>query len=220
METMILALEGTLDVVSVADVLRLLAATAKTGQLRLQSDAARGIVWLREGRVTAVTGAEPRRETSTVEFLFWFSMGGRGWFVFEVDDHAPAGPPVEVDQIVADLATLAQEWDELHRVVPSVSHRLGLVDRLPSSEVTIDAQRWPGVLAAASEPTVREIGAGLGLGDLDALRAVRDLVSTGVVEVRPPAGHRTGAVPPQPDAERTPRRPLRAEAAPLVATRR
>jgi hypothetical protein len=199
MEAMRLALQGTLDVVSVADVLRLLAATAKTGRLRLDSDAARGVVWVREGRVTAVTGVESRNETSMVEFLFWFTVAGGGWFTFEVDDHAPqTSQSLEVDVIVAELTALSHEWHELHHLVPSLNHRVGLVTCLPSPEVTIHATRWPAVLAAASEPSVQQLGDGFGLGDLDALRTVRDLVSTGVVEVRPPAGQDTE--PAQPSA--------------------
>jgi hypothetical protein len=93
MEAMRLALQGTLDVMSVADVLRLLAATAKTGRLRLESGADRGVVWVREGRITAVTGVESRYETSMVEFLFWFTVAGGGWFTFEVDDHGAPGRP-------------------------------------------------------------------------------------------------------------------------------
>ena len=197
MEAMRLALQGRLDVVSVADVLRLLAATAKTGRLRLASDADRGVVWVREGRITAVTDVESRNETSVVEFLFWFTVAGGGWFIFEVDDQAPqAGQSLEVDVVVAELAALSHEWDELHRLVPSLSHRVGLVARLPGPDVTIDAKQWPAVLAAASGPSVQDLGEGFGLGDLDALRAVRELVSTGVVEVRPPMGEHTDPTPP------------------------
>jgi hypothetical protein len=194
MEATSLALQGTLDVVSVADVLGLLAATAKTGRLRLESDAARGVVWVHDGQIAAVTGAEPRRETSVGEFLFWITITDGGWFRFELDHDVPdaaAGDPVNVEVVVAEVAALTHEWDELQRVVPSMGHRVGLVERLPGPTVTIDATVWPAVLAAATEPRVHDLGERFGLGDLDALRAVRDLVSTGVVEVRPPPGDGT-----------------------------
>lgn len=191
-----MALQGTLDVMSVADVLGLLAATAKTGPLRLEDEAARGVVWVREGRVAAVTDAEPPIDGPVAEFLFWFAVRGGGWFTFEVDDDVPdGGQPAEVEAVVAELAALNREWGELHPVVPSVGHRVGLVARLPGPDVTIDATVWPAVLAAASEPTVGDLGAQFGLGDLDALRAVRDLVMTGIVEVHPPTGRETGPVP-------------------------
>lgn len=189
-----MALQGTLDVVSVADVLRLLAATAKTGQLRLESDVGRGVVWVRDGRVAAVTGAEPRHDLPVAELLFWFThRADEGWFAFEVDDHAPdTDRSLDVEVLVAEMAAIASEWDELHRVVPSLAHRVALADHLPGPQITIDAKMWPGVLAAASGPTVQAIGARFRLGDLDALRTARDLVSTGLVEVRPPVGAPTG----------------------------
>jgi uncharacterized protein DUF4388 len=185
MEASWMALQGTLDVVSVSDVLRLLADTAKTGQLQLENHSDRGVVWLRAGRVTALTDTEPRTGTPIVEFLFWLTANAGGSFVFHVDDQAPdADRPIEVSGLVDELASLTQEWDELHSVVPSLDHRVGLVTHLTDGEVTINAQRWPYVLAAASEPTVHDLGQRLGIGDLDALRAIRDLVSSGVVEIR------------------------------------
>jgi hypothetical protein len=200
MEASWMALQGTLDVVSVSDVLRLLADTAKTGQLQLENHCDRGVVWLRAGRVTALTDTERQADRPLVEFLFWLSTNGDGSFVFHVDDQAPdADGPIEVDALIDELTVLTQEWDELHSVVPSLDHRIGLVARLASPEVTIDAQRWPSVLAAASRPTVHELGDRLGIGDLDALRAIRDLVSIGVVEVHQPArpvpGTDTGSHP-------------------------
>ena len=185
-----MALQGTLDVVSVSDVLRLLADTAKTGQLRLENHSDRGVVWLRAGRVTALTDTDPRTGTPIVEFLFWLTANAGGSFVFHVDEQAPeADRPIEVSGLIDELALLTKEWDELHSVVPSLDHRVGLVAHLADGEVTIDAERWPYVLAAASEPTVHDLGQQLGIGDLDALRAIRDLVSTGVVEVHHPLAH-------------------------------
>jgi hypothetical protein len=197
MEAILLALQGTLDVVSLADVLRLLAATAKTGQLRLENETHRGVVWLRGGQVTAVTDAQPHTDMPLVEFLLWFTTQAEGTFAFHLDDQAPhSDEPIEVKVIEAELAALAREWDELHQVVPSLNHRVGLVARLPTQQVTIDANRWPAILAAASQPTVQDLGARFGFGELDALRAARDLVSTGAAEVRPPARHETRAVTP------------------------
>jgi uncharacterized protein DUF4388 len=190
-----LALQGTLDVVSVADVLRLLADTAKTGRLRLENDSDRGVVWLRAGRVTALTDTDRSTDTPIVEFLFWLTTRAGGSFTFDVDDQAPdADEPIEVSAITDELARLTHEWDELHQVVPSLDHRVGLVAHLPNQEVTINAERWPSVLAAASQPTVHDLGTRLGVGDLDALRAIRDLVSTGVVDVRPPAADEPATV--------------------------
>lgn len=192
-----MALQGTLDVVSLAEILRLLAATAKTGQLRLENETHRGVVWLREGHVTAVTDVQPGTNAPMVEFLLWFTTQAGGSFAFHLDDDAPhADSPIEVKAIEAELAALAREWEELHRVVPSLDHRVGLVARLPTREVTIDANRWPVILMAASEPTVQDLGARFGFGELDALRAARDLVSTGAAEVRPPARREARTVTP------------------------
>lgn len=184
-----MALQGTLDVVSVADVLRLLAATCKTGRLRLESEGAHAVVWLREGRITAVTDTAARQDVPVAELLFSFGLPGDGWMTFEIDDAAPDdGPALAAEALVAELEALSEEWEVLHEVVPSLGHRVGLVARLPRSEVTIDADLWPAVLAAALEPTVRDLGALFGLSEFDSLRAARDLVSTDLAEILPPSG--------------------------------
>lgn len=51
-----MTLEGSLDAFGVPDILRLLAATGKTGGLHLHGEAAQGVVWLADG---AVAGACP-----------------------------------------------------------------------------------------------------------------------------------------------------------------
>lgn len=182
-----MALQGTLDEISVAQVLRLLAATRKTGRLALENERSRGIVWVRDGHVTALSDVEAAIPGPLLEFLFWFNVDG-GWFHFDVDDRAPDGEASEVTAIVAELAALNREWDGLQRIVPSPEHRVRLVDRLPRSKVTLDAERWPAILAAATGPRVRDLGTELGVVGLGALRAARELVTAGVAEVLPPPG--------------------------------
>lgn len=187
-----MALRGTLDVVSVADVLRLVAVTAKTGRLQLESARVRGVVWLRDGHVTAVTESESPAEMKVAdmpvaETLFWFGFDGDGWLSFEVDDEAPElASALRVGDLLEDLDSIEQEWDALQRVVPSLEHRIGLVTRLDRPRITIDASVWPAVLASAHRPTVRDHAAQFGLGHIDALRSARDLVATGLFEVLPP----------------------------------
>jgi hypothetical protein len=186
------ALQGTLDVVSVAEVLRLLAATGKTGRLALENERSRGVLWIRDGHVAALSDVEAAVPGPLVEFLFWFSVDG-GWFGFDVDDRAPPADGGEVATIVAELAALSQEWDALQHVVPSPEHRVRLVSRLPQEKVTVDAEQWPAILAAATEPRVRDLGTELGVEGFGALRAARELVTAGVAEVLPP--HRGLSVP-------------------------
>jgi hypothetical protein len=195
-----LALRGTLDVVSVADVLRLVAVTAKTGRLQLESDRVRGVVWLRDGHVTAVTEAESPADMKVAdmpvaETLFWFGLDADGWLSFEVDDEAPElASALRVEDLLVDLDLIEGEWDALQLVVPSLDHRIGLVTRLDRPRVTIDAAVWPAILASAYRPTVRDHAAQFGLGHIDALRSARDLVETGLFEVLPPRDLAGGSV--------------------------
>ena len=61
-----MSLEGTLETIALPDVLALLSVTAKTGELRVESDEAAGSVWLDAGRVRQVMTSASRKALSTL----------------------------------------------------------------------------------------------------------------------------------------------------------
>jgi hypothetical protein len=190
-----LALQGTLDTFSLPDVLRLLATTAKTGRLRLDGDRGHGSIWLRDGSVVAAVADRALDTAPHEEVLFELLRFETGGFAFDSDEETDAaGKPEDVEGLLRRAGALLSEWNELEVVVPSLDHRVSLSDDLPSDEVTIDADRWRSVVAAASGGSVSQLGDSLGLSELGVSRVVRDLVDLGVADVSDPW--------PDPDARR------------------
>jgi hypothetical protein len=183
-----LALQGTLDTFALADVLRLLATTAKTGRLRVEGDRGQGSVWLRDGTVMAAAADRTGDDAAAEEVIFELLRFGSGSFRFEIDELSPNGEqPEDVEILLRNAGALLSEWNELEAIVPSVDHRVQLVPTLSGGDVTIDARRWPSVVAAASGGSVKDLAGMLGLSELGVSRTVRDLVDLGIAEVKEPS---------------------------------
>ena len=92
-----MALQGTLDTFALPDVLRLLAATKKTGCLRITGDRGTGSVWVSSGEVSALEAVHAPHATETVDALFELLRFAEGSFTFDADATADnPGQPVDV----------------------------------------------------------------------------------------------------------------------------
>jgi uncharacterized protein DUF4388 len=185
-----LALRGTLDTFGLPDVLRLLATTGKTGQLQVDGDHGQGSIWLRDGAVlTALT--DRSRGAPPDEALADLLRSEMGAFAFDATFDGAEQPvdgaePHDIEQLLSSASRLLDEWNQLASVVPSLDHRVELVEVLPEDhEVTLDARRWSAITALGPGCTAAELGATLDLTELDVLRTVHDLVELGVVRVSP-----------------------------------
>ncbi len=182
-----MALQGTLDTFALPDVLRLLAATAKTGCLQIEGDRGRGVVWVAEGRVVAAS-ADRAPDAPLDEVIFELLRYRGGSFRFGVDAGA-VGVEGDGDDIEAALLramALLDEWHALEPVVPSMNHGVALVDDLPHDHVTIDAGTWRVLATVSSGRTVGELAQDLGVGELEVSRVIYGMVQLGVVAVDPP----------------------------------
>jgi hypothetical protein len=193
-----------LDTFALADVLRLLATTAKTGRLRVEGDRGQGSVWLRDGTVMASSAERAIAGAPAEEVLFELLRFQDGSFDFEIDELSPNGEqPEDVEVLLRDANALLSEWGDLEKVVPSLDHRVTLVEALPGDDVTINAEHWPTVVAVGTGRTVGELASTLTLGELGVTRKVRDLVDLGVVQLGEPGPDAVGrgadtAPPPDP----------------------
>jgi Domain of unknown function (DUF4388) len=206
-----LALRGTLDTFGLPDVLRLLATTGKTGRLRVDGDQGRGSIWLRDGAVlTALTDrADSAPPDEALADLLRYEMGD---FSFDAtfdgaDQPTNGAEPHDIEQLLSSANRLLHEWNGLLDLVPSLDHRVALIESIPDdAEVTIDRRRWDVITALGPGCTVGELADSLELSELDVLRTVHDLVQLGIVEVSPP----------DPPSRRLPPPPPRRMAAPAA----
>ena len=184
-----MALQGTIDSFPLTDVLTLLSTSKKSGRLALDGDRGSAALWITDGEVIGGDMAAGVGATAA-SLLFEMLRFGEASFVF---DDAPAG--IEPQQSVEatplgdamdQASALLAEWDDILAVVPSLAHRVVLVEELPEDSVTLDAASWSLVLAAASDPVVAVIGDALGLDEFGACSAAASLAERGLATIEEP----------------------------------
>lgn len=179
-----MALQGTIDTFAIPDVLRLLAATRKTGRLRVSGSRGSGSAWVEDGSVVDIEAAHAPHAGEPADALFELLRFEDGSFTFDVDlvceDPRPA---CDVEDLLAEAEARLAEWREIEAVVPSLDAMVTLRRQLPGPEVTLDRERWATLVAIGAGTTVRRIGEELCLAELAVSRAVKDLVELGVAEV-------------------------------------
>jgi hypothetical protein len=185
------ALQGTLDTFALSDVLRLLAATKKTGRLRITGGRGTGSVWASSGEIVGVEATHAPHATSAVDALFELLRFTEGAFTFDAEaQHDNPSPATDVEILLVQAESLLEEWRSIESVVPSLDAWVTLRPALGSAEVTIDQARWTTLVAVGGGATVRRIADELCLAELPVSRAVKELVETGLVDIAaaPPAG--------------------------------
>lgn len=178
-----MALQGTIDSFAMADVLRLLAASAKSGRLIVNGDRGSASLWLADGQL--VGGANPDPVGGDLgPVVFDILRFGSGSFIFEADALCPApGVPAEVVVVLGVAEAALAEWHEIIKVVPSPASWITLAPELPHPEVVVDQACWASIVAVGGGTSVADLGTRLLLDELPASRLVRALVEAGFVEV-------------------------------------
>ena len=179
-----MALQGTIDSFALADVLRLLAGSRKTGRLVVNGERGSSSLWLSGGDLVGGSTSGDPTAIDLVDIVFDVLRYETGSFIFEADalcanplDPAPVG--AVLDRAEAYLA----EWRDIVAVVPSMSSWITLAAELPHPEVVVDQACWTSIVAVGSGSTVTSLAEALGLGELPACRLVRALVHAGFVRV-------------------------------------
>lgn len=180
-----MALQGTLETFALADVLRLLASTKKTGVLRIEGDRGHGELAVLDGElVTASATGAPRAE-HPAEVLFELLRYDDGSFVFDSDSEVAGRSDRRdnVEEALADAEEQLREWREIEAIVPSPTRLVTLVADRGDREITLNARQWGAVVAVGSGCTTLALSERLGVSELPATRLVRDLVELGAVEI-------------------------------------
>jgi len=185
------ALQGTLDTFALPDVLRLLAATKKTGRLRITGGRGTGSVWVSAGEVEVIEATHAPHATESIDALFELLRFEDGAFTFDAEaTHENPGPATNVEILLAQSEALLAEWRDIEAVVSSMDAWVTLRRKLPLPEIVVDQDRWTTIVAIGAGATVRRIGDELCLAELPISRAIKELAEVGLVDIAdtPPAG--------------------------------
>jgi len=183
-----MALQGTLDLFGLADVLHLLAGTQKTGRLFVMGDRGSGSVWLQSGQVTSAACATSSIGDGSVEnVIFELLRFVEGEFQFEpeVISHSP-GDPVDVQHLLDQAGARLERWREIEAVVPSLDLYVSLADHLPTGDVLIDAGRWELIARIGGGRSIVDLAVATRSDEFSISLRVKELLEQGLIELSPP----------------------------------
>ena len=186
-----MTLQGSIDSFPLADVLRLLGSTNKSGELVLDGDRGTASMWLDDGGVvagvTSLVSATPGGGTLGA-VLFDMLRYEQGSFTFDAASMcADPIPPVSVDELLEQGERDMAEWHAISEVIPRITCELELVAELVDREVIVDRRLWSGIVAIGGGASVDAMAGRLSLSDLPAMRLAADLITAGLVLVSMPA---------------------------------
>jgi hypothetical protein len=194
-----LSLHGSLQTFPLADVLVMLAGTTKTGELRVEGDRLDGRLWLDEGELVAFeVGSAPDAATA----LFQLFRLGDGTFSFEAGQLAPdPGPATALAPLVGQAGAWLEEWRTIEGVIHAPEDWVTLLPVAAGEEVRLSSEQWRAVVTMAGPMTVHQVVKAMGVGDLVACRALRDLVDVELMVVQGPDGASFEGPPDDADTE-------------------
>ncbi|HUI48645.1 MAG TPA: DUF4388 domain-containing protein [Acidimicrobiia bacterium] len=190
-------LQGTLETLSLPELLGLLAQSRKTGALWLDAANSSAVVYIVDGRCCAAESSEagdrlssgPALLARVIDICFAVERAEDGKFRFGPEEPSwSCDDTVDLEVAIDELARLVEEWREIQAVIPSLDCRIKLADELGVEELTVDRERWLLVVSIDGRRSVRDLVRKTNRPVLDVCHALLTLVDAGAVNVgAPPA---------------------------------
>ena len=175
-----MSLEGTLETIALPDVLALLAVTAKTGELRIESRGGVGSVWFDAGRLA---GFDVGTHTTAVDSLFGLLRLDEGHFKFYTGTSpVHAVEPQDVAPVLDEAETRLVQWAGIVAAVPSMYSQLSL-QASAEGTVTLTADQWKLVATIGGGKSAADVLKTQGFGEFEGCKAVKELVDLRLVHV-------------------------------------
>lgn len=180
-------LQGSLDNVSLDEVLGFLASSSKSGVLRISGDRGTGSVWVTDGQMVAADTTQGGAGATFHEVVFELLRFTSGSFAFDFDEtNASPGSPTQIEGVLAQANKLLVEWRAIETVIPGLDYRITPAPNLPADQVTITEDEWTTILAVGTSSRVEEVASRLHLGQLEGLRRMKGLVERKLIFISQP----------------------------------
>jgi len=188
-----MSLAGTFDGDDFAEVVELLSRRACTGRFVVRAPSLHSTIHLREGQAVGVDVVvaglrDGRRDVrADLEEVFLAAIrSARGAFEFQPAESLieAGGAAYSLPSVLAAARTRLAEWQQIERVVPSLSCIPLLREEIEAPQITLDQSQWRVLASIDGRRSASAISRRLSLEPLALCRVLVGLVSAGVVEIR------------------------------------
>jgi hypothetical protein len=190
-------LAGTFDVLDFDEVMSLLSKRSATGRLQLRTGSMHGVIWLADGKATAAeigtsTGGETRTKwrSQLDEICFDALRSPRGSFEFNPEDavSVPAGPRVELEDLLANARRRLEIWQDVESVIHSFEAVPRLAEALTDESLTLSQDRWKVLVSIDGRRNISALAKRLDTELLEFCQLLKPLVESGAVILDQPEG--------------------------------
>jgi hypothetical protein len=187
-----MSLAGTFDGNDFAEVVELLSRRACTGKFQVRAQSLNATIHLFEGSAVGVdvvigTWRDAKRglEGEVEEVCLHALRSVRGSFAFEPSDgdEPPREPRVELASVLAAARQQLASWQEIEKVIPSLSGLPRLAEGLKAEDITISQEQWRVIAGIDGRRSVSGLARRLGLDPLRLCQLLEPLVKDGAVEL-------------------------------------
>jgi len=190
-----MALEGTLQDMSLSDLFQVFRMGPKSGVLLIDKGKERGVIYVSEGRlIDAFIVRSPERKViatsdeSVVQMLNWENAS----FVFRHEIATDQRPvKIQHDEEWLILEGMRRRADPVrtmpyHTITLETELQLAALPSSAESGVSLDVDQWRVLSQVASSQNIQAICDATGIKSDKAIRIVAELLSIGLVEIAPP----------------------------------
>ena len=192
-----MSLQGTIETFAIADVLRLLAATNKSGRLQVQGVSRAGTVWVDSGKVLAAESPNTPHERATCRRRVPAVADRPGLVPLRARPRTRPSreSPWRSRRRSATPRACSASGGSSSGSFPPSTPGSSLRSELREPSVTVSAEQWKTIGAVAGGRTVAALGDSLGTGELATVRSVSQLVDLGLVDIEDTPGEAEEAAP-------------------------
>jgi hypothetical protein len=174
------ALKGNLAQLSLLDVMRMLSAGNRTGQLDLMSGKHRGEVFLNQGKIVHAASGAQIGESAIYSMLNW----RHGEFNFKAEVATPeSSVKIDMQQLLQESAGRAQEWDEIAQTISSTDLVLKLSSTGATGMVTLQPEDWQVLAQVNGLRSIEDIAVGLNRDEFSVAKTMHGLIRAGLLIV-------------------------------------
>lgn len=179
-----MSLQGSLSELPLPDVIQLVSVSGKTGAFEIQSEEAKGTIFLRDGQIVDALVGQLRGDSAVYEMAIW----SQGTFSFN--------PGEESDQVTISMSNASlmmeaarrlDEWRVLSRKIPSLDLVPYFVARQQGADqVTLSPQEWILVTRVDGALSIEEIAKELKWAPFDVSKLLFGMITSGLVALGKP----------------------------------
>lgn len=178
-----MSLRGSLETISLPEVLRLLARSGETGVLNVSGEGVAGSVFLEAG---LVVGAHNALTKQVIDVVLDLSRLEAGEFSLDKGPVPPTGDvPLTVEDLLTGVAGRLAVWQDLAATIPSIDSVPSLAEAVPGARVELNSDQWRLIRAVARAASVQDVINYLDMDGMECLMGIKDLVDMGLVEIGP-----------------------------------